>query len=94
VRRSGEPFWYLGTLGVAPPFQGRGFGSALLTVWLREVDRESLPACLETDVRENVGFYARAGFREEEEISLLGIPVWCMRRPGRVCETPPRTGTP
>jgi ribosomal protein S18 acetylase RimI-like enzyme len=89
--RSPEPLWYLGTLGVDPPCQGRGFGSALVTAWLEEVDRDSRPACLETDTRENVGFYARAGFCVEEELSLLDTPVWRMRRPGRVCEN--ETGT-
>jgi len=91
VRRSSEPLWYLGTLGVDPSCQGGGFGSALLAAWLEEVDRDTSPACLETDVRANIAFYARAGFQVEEELSLLGTLVWRMRRPGRVCETPTRT---
>jgi hypothetical protein len=63
----------------------------LVAAWLQEVDRDFRPACLETDLRANIDFYSRAGFRVEEELSILGTPVWRMRRPGRVCENPART---
>lgn len=75
-----EPSWYLGTLGVDPDFQGRGVGSALLAQWLECVDRDHCSAYLETDVPENVRFYARAGFEVDGEIAVLGVPIWCMRR--------------
>lgn len=76
-----EPHWYLGTLGVAPEQQRRGVGTSLLASWLARVDRESAPAYLETDFAHNVAFYARAGFETLRETRVLGVPVWCMRRP-------------
>jgi ribosomal protein S18 acetylase RimI-like enzyme len=76
-----EPHAYLGPLGVDPACQGRGVGSALLEHWLADVDRQGLPAYLETDSAGNLGFYARAGFRVAGEVSILGVRVWCMRRP-------------
>jgi ribosomal protein S18 acetylase RimI-like enzyme len=76
-----EPNWYLGTLGVDPALQHQGVGSALLESWLERVDCEGNAAYLETDVRANVGFYARAGFELEGEVEVLGTPIWRMRRP-------------
>ncbi len=87
-----EPSWYLGTLGVAPPLQGRGIGTALLARWLSEVDRDGAPACLETDLALNLPFYERAGFAVVGELTLFGVTVWRMRRaaggPGRVPRAP------
>jgi ribosomal protein S18 acetylase RimI-like enzyme len=78
-----EPSWYLGTLGVDPEFQGRGVGSALVLEWLERVDRDRCSAYLETDLAENVRFYARVGFEVEGEIAVFGIPIWRMRRAPR-----------
>jgi ribosomal protein S18 acetylase RimI-like enzyme len=75
-----EPHAYLGTLGVDPTCQGRGYGGALLEHWLRSVDEARLPSYLETDRERNVGFYSRAGFEVAREISVLGVPIWCMWR--------------
>ena len=36
--------WYLGLLGVAPEYQGRGLGGALLGDFLARVDRDQAPA--------------------------------------------------
>jgi ribosomal protein S18 acetylase RimI-like enzyme len=74
------PRWYLSTLGVAPDLQRRGIGAALLAAWLREVDATGARAYLETDRRENVGFYRRAGFAELGECRALGVPVFRMER--------------
>jgi ribosomal protein S18 acetylase RimI-like enzyme len=78
-----EPHWYLGTLGVDPAQQHRGFGRALLADWLAEVDRGESCAYLETDRPENVAFYERAGFVPLGETSIFSVRVWRMRRPGR-----------
>ena len=75
------PHHYLGTLGVDPPLQRRGLGSALLAAWLAEVDRDRCCAYLETDLPENVAFYESAGFDVEGEVAILGARVWRMRRP-------------
>jgi len=76
-----ERHWYLGTLGVEPELWGRGVGTELLSVWLRMVDADAAPAYLETDAAGNVGFYRRAGFEVVEEIRVLGVTIWTMRRP-------------
>jgi len=79
----GDDCWYLSLLAVDPPRQRSGIGSALLQSWLECVDRDGLPSYLETDRRENLPFYDRAGFAVECELLVLGTPVWCLRRPAR-----------
>jgi ribosomal protein S18 acetylase RimI-like enzyme len=73
--------WYLGTLGVDPELWGRGVGSRLLSAWLRLVDADGTPAYLETDEAANLRFYQRAGFDVVEEIWVVGVRIWTMRRP-------------
>jgi ribosomal protein S18 acetylase RimI-like enzyme len=76
-----EPHWYLGTLGVDPAAWGSGVGSALLADFAARIDRDALPAYLETDRGENTGFYARQGFSVVGETAILGVPIWRMQRP-------------
>jgi ribosomal protein S18 acetylase RimI-like enzyme len=76
-----EPHWYLAVLGVDRSAQRRGLGAALLSHWLRGVDRDAMPAYLETDGEDKIGFYERAGFSLAGEISVLGVPIWQMKRP-------------
>ena len=75
-----ERHWYLGTVGVEPQLQGRGIGTELVTAWLRLVDADRVPAYLETDTAGNIPFYQRAGFDVVEEIGILGVSIWAMRR--------------
>ena len=75
-----EPHWYLGVLGVDRFAQNRGVGAALLSRWLAGVDRDGMPAYLETDSERNVRFYERAGFSLNGEISILDVRVWRMER--------------
>jgi ribosomal protein S18 acetylase RimI-like enzyme len=72
------PHWYLGSLGVEPAAQGRGIGTALLRHWLRRVG--GAPAYLETDLRRNLAFYEREGFRVVQRAEVLRVPVWCLER--------------
>ena len=76
-----EPHWYLATLGVDPDDQGQGIGSALASAFLEWADRDAQPAYLETDRAENVSFYERRGFGVEDELVVLGAPIWRMLRP-------------
>jgi ribosomal protein S18 acetylase RimI-like enzyme len=78
-----EPHWYLGTLGVVAPARRRGMGAALLSRWLDGVDRDGVPAYLETDSERNIRFYERAGFSVEGEASVLGVRTWRMKRAPR-----------
>ncbi len=75
-----EPHWYLGVLGVDRFAQSRGVGAALLSRWLAGVDRDAMPAYLETDSEGNVHFYERVGFSLDGEISILDVRVWRMKR--------------
>ena len=75
------PHWYLGVLGVAPDWQGKGVGSELLGPVLERCDAEGLGAYLESSKRSNIGFYARHGFEVTEKITLgTGPDIWGMWR--------------
>jgi len=73
--------FYLAVLGVDPPRQGEGLGSALMRPVLDLCDREGLPAYLESSKERNVDFYARHGFRVTSELRLpKGPTMWPMWR--------------
>jgi ribosomal protein S18 acetylase RimI-like enzyme len=79
-----EPHWYLAILGVDPPAQGQGLGSALLEPVLRACDEDGVAAYLESSKERNVAFYARHGFRVTEEVRMpKGPPLWLMWRDPR-----------
>lgn len=76
-----DQHWYLPAIGVSPPWQGRGFGAALLRPVLEICDRERLPAYLEASSPRNRALYERHGFRAVGEIRVEDSPpVWPMRR--------------
>lgn len=76
------PHHYLMTLGVDPPRQGQGIGSALLQPALAQADAEGLSCYLETETQENVRFYRRHGFRvlTETVVPGGGPRIWTMSR--------------
>lgn len=84
-----EPHWYLCLIGVAPEAQGRGLASQLLTQMFERLDREQLPAYLDTNVSENVEFYQRRGFVVTAEAvdPASGILIRGMRRDPRPAAT-------
>jgi GNAT superfamily N-acetyltransferase len=80
-RHPTKPHYYLAILGVDPPAQGEGLGSALLQPMLRRCDEETVGAYLETGTERNVRFYSRHGFRVTDEVQLTkGPPMWLMWR--------------
>ena len=82
-----EPCWYLGVVGVAPAWQGRGLGSRLMAPGLERADRAGLPVTLETSQPRNLPLYRRHGFEVLRELraEVTGGPVvWTMKRPPRV----------
>jgi len=76
--------WYLFLLGVDPPRQGQGVGSALIQPVLRKADASGLPCYLETDKPEDVTFYEKHGFAVVvKEQFPNGPSFWTMQRPPR-----------
>jgi ribosomal protein S18 acetylase RimI-like enzyme len=79
-----EPHWYLAVLGVDPPAQGQGLGSALMAPVLQACDEDGVAAYLESSKERNVAFYSRHGFRVTEEVRMpKGPPLWLMWRDPR-----------
>ena len=76
--------WYLAILGTDPLFQRSGAGSAALAPVLERCDTEGMPAYLETQKEENLGYYARHRFDVVQKIEVKGCPpLWTLRRDPR-----------
>lgn len=77
-----SPHLHVGPLAVHPGWRGQGLGRELLhqVVLSPGRDESALPAYLETDREENVGFYRAAGFAVLSEGAVLGRPNWFMGR--------------
>lgn len=77
--------WYLSTLGIDPPRQGKGIGSALIQPVLARADAEALTCYLETEKARNVPFYQRHGFEVvvEDDLPKDGPHFWTMKRAPR-----------
>ncbi len=82
--RLNEPHWYLSYLGVEPSKQGTGVGSLLMAEVLAQVDKEKLPAFLESSNPQNIPFYERHGFVCLDPIDHANVPtITPMVRPAR-----------
>lgn len=79
----GISFWYLHFVGVAPDFQGKGWGGSIIRDGLARTARDRLPTYLETATPENVPLYQRLGFDiiEEWDVPDGGPHFWSMLRP-------------
>jgi ribosomal protein S18 acetylase RimI-like enzyme len=64
------PHYYLPFIGVAPEWQGRGLGAALLAPVLQRCDHERVAAFLEASTPRNRALYERHGFTVTEEFRL------------------------
>jgi GNAT superfamily N-acetyltransferase len=73
-----EAHWYLFILGVDPPRQRHGLGSALLRVGLERAASQNAPACLVTAQPRNIPFYEKNGMRIAYEgiEPSSGITFW------------------
>lgn len=80
-----EDHWYLMVLGVDPPRQGQGVGSALMQPVLARADAAHLPCYLETQKEINVKLYRKYGFEVvvEDDMPKGGPRYWTMKRPAR-----------
>jgi len=83
--------WYLPVIGVAPGWQGRGYGAALLRPVLERCDADRVPAYLEASTPRNVTLYERQGFEAVEECRYAadGPPLWRMWREPKGSDTTP-----
>ena len=81
-RRPRAPHYYLYAIGTRPSRQGSGVGGRLMAAGLEQVDRDGMPAYLESSKESNTGFYRRFGFRVTERIvPARGCPpMWLMWR--------------
>jgi GNAT superfamily N-acetyltransferase len=85
------PHWYLAFMGVAPEWQGRGLGTALMQPALEILDAAGTPAYLESSTPRSRALYQRNDFEVTGEFNLpsAGPPLWQMwREPGQA-EHPP-----
>ena len=76
------PHWYLAFMALAPEWQGRGLGTALLRPALDELDGSTIPAYLEASTPRSRELYRRNGFEVTGELNLPagGPPLWLMWR--------------
>lgn len=74
--------WYLPIIGVAPGWQGRGYGAAMLRPVLERCDQQQLPAYLEASTPRNRALYERHGFKVLEECTYAkdAPALWRMWR--------------
>jgi len=77
-----EPHWYLAGIGVDPPRQRHGLGTALLQAGVDAAAAASLPCALLTNSEQNLVFYEGRGFRvvREGRTPSDGPRAWMMRR--------------
>lgn len=77
-----EPHYYLPFLGVAPEWQGRGIGAALMCPMLSRCDNGRVFAYLEASSPRNRVLYERHGFAVTQEFRLGkgSPPLWRMWR--------------
>jgi GNAT superfamily N-acetyltransferase len=82
-----EPHAHLDLLGVRPPAQGRGLGTALLEAVLPRLDRDGIPAYTEATSDRNRRLYERHGFAHLGDTTIPGGPplrrMWREPRPAR-----------
>ncbi len=76
------PYIYLMIIGVAPEFQGKGFGGNLLRALIEKAEIERKAIYLETQAEGNVPLYEKYGFYVYKKVILpdLNVPMWLMVR--------------
>ena len=78
INMKGRSYLYLMVIGVAPQFQGQGFGGKLLGKLIEESEKARLPIYLETSTERNVRMYERLGFKpiKQEILPIINLPQW------------------
>ncbi len=78
-----ERHWHLGPVAVATDRQRCGIGSQLLQRFCERMDQLGEVAFLETDRPDNLRFYGRQGFELTNQLDVMGVRGWWMRRSPR-----------
>ena len=82
-RQPSQPHFYINALGVHPPSQRMGIGSALLEhiQMLSDQHLESNGVALDTETEQNVAYYQRLGYQVSStaELNKLGKPEHFLR---------------
>jgi ribosomal protein S18 acetylase RimI-like enzyme len=76
--------WTLATVGTHPDHQSRGYGAAVITAGLRDIDASGGTCLLETSTDDNIRLYQRLGFQMVTTLSAIAgsPPISIMlRRP-------------
>lgn len=69
-----EDCWYLPLIAVDPAHQGEGIGSQLMKRAIEAVDKDGLPAYLESSNPRNMSLYMRYGFETMGQIKIGNAP--------------------
>ena len=69
-----EDWWYLPLIAVDPAHQGEGIGSQLRKRAVEAVDKDGLPAYLESSNPRNMSLYMRYGFETMGQIKIGNAP--------------------
>ena len=81
AKHPAEPHYYLAVVGTDPSRQGQGIGTQLMAPTLARLDRERMPAYLESSNEKNLPFYRRHGFEQVDVYDTpLGPRIWLMWR--------------
>jgi ribosomal protein S18 acetylase RimI-like enzyme len=77
-----KPYIYLQVIGVAPAYQGQGFGGQLLRALIEKSEQAGVSLYLETETEANVSLYEHFGFTVIKKVMLpiIGLPMWEMTR--------------
>lgn len=76
-----ENLYYLWFIGVYPPDQGKGYGSALLSELCADAAVLGRRVCLETSVARNISWYKAHGFEVYHTLDTGDYPLYFLSRP-------------
>jgi ribosomal protein S18 acetylase RimI-like enzyme len=73
-------FAYIWFIGVDPEYQGKGYGSKLLTQVINACSSNKLPICLETSTIQNALWYKKFGFKLYKILKDFGYTMYMFQR--------------
>ncbi|MCB0207738.1 MAG: GNAT family N-acetyltransferase [Anaerolineae bacterium] len=79
AKHPATPHYYLDCLGIAPAWQQKGLGSAILNFVTHKADVEQVGCYLESTNPRNLAFYQRFGFQILSQEDVV-VPTWFLWR--------------